>query len=219
MNSFFPPSTNAVVERLESRTFLSVSPATLSTDQQQLRTDNAAYAADMQTCKQMIATDKAKVNADSLSGRRHLADLQKQLATDQATRNAKLKLDRANANIAAAGDNGVIKRDNVTIRVDKNNPSQLAIDNQKLIADKIQLESDHVKFSTILLNDDANTQSIILADQQAIVTARATADNAALQQDQQTLLSDQQACLTKLAADQIKILNDQLKIAQDTATA
>ena len=210
---------SSIIETLESRTLLSVSPATLSQDQVKLQTDMAAYAADTQNCKSLIAKDKAQVNADSLSGRKHVAALQAQLQKDQTTRKSTLQLDRGNRKTAVAGDNAVIVRDNVTIRVDKNNPTQLAIDKQKLMSDKVQLESDQVKFGTILLNDDANTQSIILADQQAIVTARATLDNPALEQDEKTLLIDQQSCLATLAADQIKILNDQLKIVQDTVTA
>jgi hypothetical protein len=214
-----PATRFSVVESLESRTLLSVSPATLSQDQLQLQTDIATYAADTRSCNLLIARDKARVNADSLSGRTHLAALQKQLQQDQSSRKSLLALDRKDETTAASGDNAVIVRDNVTIRVDKNNPTQLVADEQKLMSDKIQVESDHVKFSTILLNDQAGTQSTILADQQAIVAARATIDNPALNQDQDTLLADEQACLRTLAADQIRILQDQLAIVEATLTA
>jgi hypothetical protein len=208
-----------MIETLESRTLMSVSPATLSQDQVKLQSDMATYAADQESCKLLIAKDKAQVSADTLTGRRLLAGLEAQLQKDQATRTSTLGLDRGNEKTALAGDNGVIARDNVTIRVDKNNPTQLPLDKQKLMSDKIQLASDKAKFGTILINDQAHTQSVILADQQAIVSARETLDNPALNTDQQTLLADQQTCLAKLAADQINILNDEVVIARDTVSA
>jgi hypothetical protein len=198
---------------------MSVSPATLGQDQAKLATDMATYSSDKISANQLISHDKAQINADSLAGRKLLASLQKTLAKDQATRKSLLQTDRNDEKMATLADKGIIGRDNLTIKVDKNNPTQLATDKQKLIADEIQLESDHVKFTTMLDNDDATTQSTILFDQQAIVTARSTSNNAALLADQQTLLHDQQTSLSTLAADQILILNDQLKVTQDTASA
>lgn len=208
-----------MVENLETRTVLSVSPVSMAVaaDRLTVRADLLQFRLD--ALKGAI-TIQGDVNALKTAGAKKdptLAPLFAQLKTDQQAMRKELQSDRLTQATNVLKDQigilGTLKQ----IALDHGNADAIAADRETLRTQRVQLQTDEIAGLTTRINTRQAGLTTISADLDAITTAAAALSNPApglvdavnqFSTDRVTLLGTLTSDLTKISADRTQLVAD-----------
>jgi hypothetical protein len=199
----------AMIEGLESRVFLSVTPApmlfnpTVRAQRLMVKADLLKFRSDIFACDAKLLRDRIAIRKDLAKGDTSLDASFLTLQNDVKTMRSALRVDRLTESANALADESVIKLDIRQIIRDRGNTTAEATDHTKLRADRIQLQNDLIAGLDSRIATRQAAETTISNDVSAIVTA-ANADpnaSAALKAAAQTFATDRTTCLTTLSAD------------------
>ncbi|HZL36381.1 MAG TPA: hypothetical protein VFC78_13765 [Tepidisphaeraceae bacterium] len=216
-------NTLVVSEALESRTFLSASPASgvlgtaVQADQLQVRQDLLKFKSDAIGCTLTLFSDVNAVRADDLKGAKTLRPLVAKFRHDVGAMRTQLWMDRMTQAQNALADESVIVGIHKKMLLDKGNSTAEAADRSALLAERIKLQTDLVTGLTSRLNTRQNDTNTIFNDGQAIVTA-AQSDPNASSQLQSALVKwagDKGTCMGTMATDIQTLITDRNQLVTD----
>jgi hypothetical protein len=203
-----------VLEKLESRTFLSAS--TLASDQQNLNEAINQLAADQSASISALAADKASIKNLKSAPDPNLATLLDKFQTDLATKVTTLFNDHANMKAILSSDQALVARDQSQARLDHKNPAQLAIDNAQLATDRSKLAEDRIDTHLTLFSDGLDALNVIIDDRGTIARERKIAHSSPeLAEAQQQLVNDTLSFRLKIVMDAEAIATDRNIVNQD----
>lgn len=220
-------SRHAMVESLESRTLLSVTPApllfnaTVRADRLAVRVDLLKFELNILQCELKLSNDTRAIHKNVAKGDTSLVAPFQQLHTDVKTMQTALRIDRLNEAANALADESVIKHDIVQIIKDKGNATAEAADHAKLLGDRIHLQNDLIAGLDSRIATRTADETTISNDAQAIVTAANNDPNAsaALKAAATKFGTDRVTCLTTLTTDLQAIAAARTKLVADLTAA
>lgn len=208
-----------MVETLESRTLLSVSPfgAAVLEDRLQIHVDLQTFKSDCAASFALLQKDVAAVKGDHLQQATTVVPLVTKLKLDVAHARATLLSDRLKEASAVVADEKAIVADLLKALADKGDATAEAADQAKLLADRIKVQTDMVAGLTARINDREAALATISADGQAALTAAQSDPNASpkLVTDLQKWVTDKTTCMTTLTADLTKLSADRQQLVTD----
>jgi hypothetical protein len=212
-----------VAEALESRTLFSASAATavLSTavqaDQLQVKADLLQFRSDVAGNTLTLLKDVAAIKADGVKGDPTLKPLIAKFHKDVQTMSQQLRLDRLAQAQNALADESVLVLDRRRILLDKGNPTALAADQAKRMADRIKLQQDLLAGLNARLTTRQNDSTAIFNDGQAIVAAAQSDSSAspALVADLQKFTADKTVAVNTITGDIQRLIADRTQLVSD----
>lgn len=213
----------AFTESLESRTFLSASPASsaLSTavqaDQLQIKQDLLQFRSDAVGNMVMLTTDINAIKADDPKNAKTVRPLIAKFRHDVLAMSVQLRLDRLTQAHNVLADEAIIVGIHRKMLLDKGNPTAEAADKSALLAERIKLQQDMINGLNARLTTRQNATDAIFADGQAIVTAAQSDPNASPQlvTDVQKWTTDKAAAMSTIAIDLQKLMTDRTQLVTD----
>jgi hypothetical protein len=217
-----------MIEGLESRVFLSATPAAPMLFNPRVRADRLAvraallkFRSDIFACDAKLLRDTTALKRNIAKGDTSLDASLAQLHTDVQAMRTALRVDRLTEAANALADESAIKLDIRQIIKDRGNVTALPADRAKLMADRIKLQNDLIAGLDSRVATRQAAQTTLSNDVSAIVTA-ANADpnaSAALKTAAQTFSTDKTTCNTTLAADLAGIAAARTQLVADLTAA
>ncbi|HEX4124385.1 MAG TPA: hypothetical protein VHY37_06635 [Tepidisphaeraceae bacterium] len=192
-------------ESLENRCLLSASPVStqVKIDRLQVRADLLQFRSDIAGGTATILTDLQKLKSDGLTKDPALAPLFTTFRNDVKSMHKQLRMDNLNESAAVLQDQSVIVKELIQTIKDKHNPTALAADQQALLADRVQLQTDEIDGLDTRITTRQDAYNQLSTDLDNIVAA-ADADTSLTTTDLadvNTFATDRNALLTTLTAD------------------
>jgi len=208
-----------LIESLEGRTLMSVSAIDpkITADRLEVKADLLKFRLDLVSNSLTISADTTLLRKDGLKNDALLNGLLKTFHSDVKTMHAELFADNLNEKVNVLTDQLAIVIEKLQILRDKGNATALAADNQRLLADRVQLQTDDING----LNTRITTRQVFLTtltnDIDALVTAAESDPNASaqLQADIQKFASDRSTGLATLTSDLQAIVTARTQLASD----
>lgn len=216
-----------MIEGLESRVFLSVTPApmlfnaTVKSDRLMVKADLLKFRSDIFACDAKLLRDRIAIRKDLAKGDTSLDASFLTLQNDIKTMRSALRVDRLTESANALADESAIKLDIRQIIRDRGNATAEVADHAKLLTDRIQLQNDLIAGLDSRIATRQAELPTISNDVDAIVTA-ANADpnaSAALKAAAQTFATDRTTCITTLTADLGVIATARTQLVADLTAA
>jgi hypothetical protein len=210
------------IESLESRTLLSVSPINtqVTIDRLQVKADLLQFRSDIASNNLTLLDDAAALKADGLTSDAAFKSAYQTLHKAVNSMHQQLYADQLNESANVLHDQSVIVLELIQIIKDKGNATALAADHQKLLSDRVQLQTDEINGLNARIQTRETDLSTISADVSAVVTAVDEDPNASAQAliDVQKFATDRDSALTTLTSDLETIMQARTTLA-DALTA
>ena len=202
-------SYQSMIETLESRTLLSVSPvpvlfnATIRADRLAVKAELLKFRSDIFSCAAMLLRDTQAIRHNIAKGDTSLVAPFQQLHADLKAMRSALRVDRLTESANALADESVIKHDIIQIIKDRGNVTAEVADHAKLLADRIQLQNDLIAGLDSRIATRQADETTLSNDVDAIVTAANNDPNAsaALLAAVTTFANDRITCLSTFTTD------------------
>ena len=217
-----------MIEGLESRVFLSATPAapllfnaTVKADRLAIKAALLKFRSDIFACDAKLLRDTIAIKKNLAKGDTSLDASFLQLHNDVKAMRTALRVDRLTESANALADESTIKLDIRQIIKDRGNATALAADHVKLRADRIQLQNDLIAGLDSRVATRQAAEATLSTDVDAIVTA-ANADpnaSAALKTAAQAFATDKTTCNAMFAADLAAIAAARTQLVADLTAA
>jgi len=208
-----------LLETLESRTLMSVSPIStqVAADRLQVKADLLQFKSDVLSNTATILGDITALKADGLKNDPTFVPLFKQLHTDLQHMWTQLRNDRLAEAANVLHDQSVIVLELRQILLNIGNPTVESADRAQLLTDRIQLQNDEIAGLNTRITTRQADYGTIFSDLGAIATAIAsdTSASPALLAEVQKFTVDRSNCLTTMTTDLQKLITDRTQLVTD----
>lgn len=217
----------AMIEELESRVFLSTTPApvlfnnTVKADRLAVKAALLKFRSDIFACDSRLLRDTITIHRALAKGDTSLNAAFLTLHTDVQAMRTALRVDRLTEAANALADESVIKLDIRQIIRDRGNATAETADHTKLRGDRIQLQNDLIAGLDSRVATRQADEMTISAAAAAIVTAAQQDPNgtSALTTAAQTFATDRSTCLTTMSTDLQAIAAARTQLVADLTAA
>jgi hypothetical protein len=203
---------------LENRALMSATlfSHAVAVDRFQIRLDFLQLKTDLNADAKTLLTDNAALKANHLYQNTTLQPLVAKLHSDVRSFQLTLLGDRLGEASNVIKDEQLIVGELKQMITDKGNATALAADRTKLLADRVQCQTDMVAGLTQRLSDRQAETNALLGDTSAILTALPTSGaSAGLSAAVTQWLGDKGASLDRVTADLQKISADRTQLITD----
>jgi hypothetical protein len=193
------------IESLESRTLLSASAIStqIAIDRLHVKADLLQFRSDSASNDLTLFDDAQALKADGLTSDPTFKSDLETLHKAVNSMHQQLYADRLNEGANVLHDQSVIVLELIQILKDKGNPTALAADHQKLLADRVQLQTDEINGLNARIQTRETDLGTISTDASNLVTAVEMDPNASAQAliDVQKFATDRDSAITTLTSD------------------